>query len=141
LGRIIGDNVNFSYNAIAIEDSLNNVVMNAQVDEEDITSFADAWQSSLAGKKSVSFELSGSLDMVASGADQTIFEGIGAGVKSTVFDPSGSGPGANDPEYQCTASGLTGTLVRSYNISLSVGGAATYRASLQNSGSTSRAVA
>ena len=140
MARVHGKNVNFSYNAIALEDELNNVVQTITVPEADITSFADAWQNRVAGKPNVTTELDGKLDPAAGGGDVTLFEGIGAGVKSTVFDPTGNGPGANDPEYKCTASGLTGVLVRTHHISLPVGDAATYRTSLQHSGSTTRAV-
>ena len=142
MARVMADNANFSFNAVAIEDSLNSITMNVSVGEGDITAFADAWQNSLAsGKKNITTDIAGSLDMAASGADATIVSAIGGGPVSTVFDPTGSGPGANDPEYQCTASGLTGVLVASYNITLPVGGPGTYSATLQHSGSTTRAVA
>ena len=141
MARVHGKDANFSYNAVAIEGELNSIQINFDVPEADITSFNDAWQNFIAGKKSTKTEIAGTLNMAAGGGDVTLFEGFGAGPKSTVFDPTGSGPGANDPEYQCTASGLTGVLVESYSISLPVGGAATYRATLQHSGSTTRATA
>lgn len=143
MARVHGRNSNFSFNAVAIEDELNSIVMNVTVPEGEITSFTDAYGNFLAGKKNVTTEISGSLDMVhgASAGDQTLFEAIGGGVVSTIFDPTGSGPAANDPEYLCTASGLTGVLLASYSISLPVGEKASYSASLQHSGSTTRAVA
>lgn len=112
--------------------------------EADITAFADVYGNFLAGKKNVRTEISGSADIDALTTVQgvkTLFAGIGAGPKSTVFDPVGTGPSANAPEYQCTASGLTGVLVASLQISLPVGGAARYSATLQHSASTTRAVA
>ena len=139
MARVHGKNVNFSYNAVNIEDELNSVTTTFEVAEADITAFADAWQNFVVGKPNVVTELSGSLDMAASSGDVTLFEGFGAGPKSTVFDPTGSGPGSDDPEYKCTSSGLAGVLVSAYNISLPVGGAATYTATLQHSGSTTRA--
>lgn len=139
MARVHGKDVNLSYNAVSLEGELNNVVMNFEVPPADITSFADAWQNFVAGKPSVSTEIAGTLNMAAGGGDVTLFEGFGAGVKSTVFDPTGSGPGASDPEYQCTASGLTGVLVANYSVSLPVGGPATYTATLQHSGNTTRA--
>ena len=126
---------------MAIEDELNSITINFEVPEAEITAFADAWQNFLAGKKNTKTEIAGTLDMAAGAGDVTLFEGFGAGPKTTIFDPTGSGPGAADPEYQCSASGLTGVLIESYNISLPVGGAATYTASLQHSGSTTRATA
>ena len=142
MARTHGKASNFSFNSIAIEDELNSVTMNATVAESDVTAFADVYQNFLAGKKNVTFDISGSLDMVASQGDATIFDHITltSGPKTLVFDPDGAGPDTNSPEYTCTSSGLTGALVTSYSIALPVGGAATYNASFQCSGSTTRAV-
>ncbi len=140
MARLMGDTVNFAYNTVALETSLNSVVINFTNPEGDITSFTDGYMNNLAGgKKNTTIEISGSLDMGASGSDQTLFEGIGAGTKTTVFDPTGAGPNTNDPEYTCTASGLTGSYIAAYNIDLPVGGPGTYSATIQNSGSTLRA--
>ena len=141
MGRVHGKNANFSYNAVAMEDELDSIIQTATVPKADITAFNDAWQNVLAGKKSVATEVAGTLDPAAGAGDATLFAGIGAGPLSTIFDPTGSGPGANDPEYQCTLSGLTGALVKSYRITLPVGERAGYSATLQHSGSTTRAVA
>jgi hypothetical protein len=139
--RLMGDNVNFSWNSVALETSLNSAVINFTNAAGDITSFADPYMTELAsGKKNTTLEISGSLDMGASGSDQTLFEGVGTGVKTTVFDPVGTGPAAGAPEYTCTASGLTGSYIAAYNIDLPVGGPGTYSATIQNSGSTTRAV-
>lgn len=140
MARAHGKDVNFSYNAVALEGELNSVTITFEVPEADITSFNDAWQNFVVGKKSTVTEIAGVLNMAAGGADVTLFEGIGAGPKTTIFDPTGSGPNTNDPEYQCTASGLTGVLVENYSITLPVGGAATFTATLRHSGSTTRAV-
>lgn len=141
MARTHGKNVNFSVNGIAIEDELQNARIRFAVPPADITAFADTWGTSLAGKKSTTIEIAGFLDQALSQGDATILGLIGGGSVSSVLDLTGSGPGANAPEYQCTASGLTGTLLRRYRVSLPVGGAATYEAEFQNSGSTTRAVA
>ena len=135
-----GQDVNFAYNAVNLEASLNSVSITFEVPEADITAFADAYQNFLAGKANVKTEISGIYDGVLSAADVTLFEGFGAGPKTTNFDPTGSGPTTNDPEYVCTSSGLTGVLVESYTVDLPVGGAATYAATLQHSGATVRNV-
>ena len=142
MARTHGTNAHFSYNGVALEGFLSDITQNATVPESDITSFSDSWQNFLPGKKDITTEIQGSADFThgASGSDQTLFEGIGAGVKTTVFDPTGSGPDTNDPEYTCTASGLTGVLVSTYSVSLPVGEVATFTATLQHSGSTTRAV-
>ena len=139
MARTHGKDVNFSYNAVAIEDELNQVTVTFDVNEADATAFADVYQVPIAGKVSVKLEIEGTVDPAASQGVDTLFDGISNGVKSTVFDPTGSGPGASDPEYQCTASGLTGTLVEQLRITYAVGDAARYAATLQNSGSTTRA--
>jgi hypothetical protein len=141
VGRIHGKNANFSFNAVAIEDELSEITQTITVPESEITSFTDAWQNFLAGKKDVVTEISGSYDASAGQGDITLFSAIGGGVVTTVFDPSGSGPDTNDPEYLCTASGLTGVLVKRYHISLPAGEKAGYSATLQHSGATTRATA
>ena len=144
MARTHGKDSDFSYNALALEDELNSIVQTIDVPEAEITAFADTYANFLAGKKSVKTEIQGSADIDALVTVQgwkTLFAGIGAGPKSTVFDPVGTGPAAGAPEYQCTSSGLTGVLVAQLKLSLPVGGAASYSATLQHSGSTTRATA
>ena len=142
MARTHGKDSNFSFNSVAIEDELSSITMNATVAESEITAFSDTYQNFIAGKKGVSFDVSGSLDMAASQGDATIFDHIHttSGPKTLVYDPDGAGPDTNSPEYTCTSSGLTGALCSSYSIQLPVGGAATYSATFQCSGSTTRAV-
>jgi hypothetical protein len=142
MARTHGKDSNFSFNGVAIEDELNSISMNAIVSETDVTAFNDVYQNFLAGKKGVTFDVSGSADMdFASDGDATIFDHLTltSGPKTLVFDPDGAGPDTNSPEYTCTSSGLTGAICSSYTINLPVGGAATYSATFQCSGSTTRA--
>ena len=141
MARTHGKDSNFSFNSVSIEDELNSITMNASVAESDVTAFADVYQNFLAGKKNITFDIAGSLDMAASQGDATIFDHLHniSGPKTLVFDPDGAGPDTISPEYTCTSSGLTGALVTSYSITLPVGGAATYSATFQCSGSTTRA--
>ena len=143
MARTHGKDSNFSFNSVAIEDELNSITMTASVGESDITAFGDVYQNFLAGKKDISFDVTGAIDMdFASDGDATIFDHIAltSGPKTLVYDPDGAGPDTNSPEYTCTSSGLTGAMVSSYTISLPVGDAATYTATFQCSGSTTRAV-
>ena len=142
MARTHGKDSNFSFNGVAIEDELNSVTMNASVAESDVTAFSDVYQNFLAGKKDITFDIAGTLDMAASQGDATIFDHLTltSGPKTLVFDPDGAGPAIHSPEYTCTSSGLTGAICSSYSISLPVGGAATYSATFQCSGSTTRAV-
>ena len=143
MARTHGKDSNFSFNGVAIEDELNSVTMNATVAEAETTSFADSYGTYVAGKKNVTFDIAGSLDPSFSGSGAvTIFDHLAliSGPKTLIFDPDGSGPDTNSPEYTCSASGLTGAICSSYSISLPVGGTATYTATFQCSGSTTRAV-
>ena len=143
MARTHGKDSNLSFNGVAIEDELSSITMNATVAEAEITAFNDTYGTFLAGKKSVSFDVAGALDMTFSGqGDATIFDHVTltSGPKTLVYDPDGAGPDTNSPEYTCTSSGLTGAICSSYTISLPVGGAATYAATFQCSGSTTRAV-
>jgi len=142
MARTHGKDSNFSFNGVAIEDELNSITMNATVAEAEITAFNDTYGTFLAGKKSVSFDIAGAVDMTFSGqGDATLFDHITltSGPKTLVYDPDGAGPDTNSPEYTCTSSGLTGAICSSYSINLPVGGVATYSASFQCSGSTTRA--
>jgi hypothetical protein len=142
MARTHGKDSNFSFNGVAIEDELNSITMTAAVAETDVTAFNDTYQNFLAGKKDVSFDVAGTLDLAASQGDVTIFDHLHttSGPKTLVFDPDGAGPDTNSPEYTCTASGLTGAICGSYTINLPVGDTATYTATFQCSGSTTRAV-
>ena len=141
--RTHGKDADFSFDGVAIEDELSSGSLNFTVPEADITAFGDSYQNFLAGKKDVSFDVSGALDAdFASDGDATIFDHIAltSGPKTLIYDPDGAGPDTNSPEYTCTSSGLTGAICSSYSISLPVGGTATYSATFQCSGSTTRAV-
>ena len=143
MARTHGKDSNFSFNSVAIEDELTSITMTASVAEGDITAFGDTYQNFLAGKKDISFDVTGALDMdFASDGDATIFDHIAltSGPKTLIYDPDGAGPDSDSPEYTCTSSGLTGAMVSSYTINLPVGDAATYTATFQCSGSTTRAV-
>jgi len=137
--RIHGKLSEFSFNGTPIEDELTAIVQNVDVPAADITSFSDAWQNARAGKATSSYDLDGVLDMEVGVAESLIFAQIGNGGVSTIFDATGSGPGADAPVYKCTASGLTGALVKSISISLPVGDKASFKSNIQISGALVRA--
>ena len=143
MARAHGKDSDFSFDSVALEDELSSISLDFTVPEADITSYSDAYQNFLAGKKNITFDVSGALDPdFASDGDATIFDHITltSGPKTLVYDPDGAGPDTNSPEYTCTSSGLTGALVSSYTITLPVGDAASYTATFQCSGATTRAV-
>lgn len=140
MARQMGDNVDFSLNGVSIETSLNSVAISFTNAPGEITSFTDPYGNFLAsGKKNTTTEISGSYDAAAAGADQTIFEAIGNGPVTTLFDVDGAGPASDSPVFTCTASGLAGVLVSAYSFDFPVGGPGTYSATLQHSGATTRA--
>ncbi len=138
MARIHGKNVNYKYNTIDIEDELNSASISFTIPPADITTFADAWQNFLSGKKNTKTDIGGTLDMALGKGEATLFASFGGGPVTTLLDFTGSGAGANTPTYEQAASGLTGTLIESLNLSIPVGGPATYSATLQHSGSTTR---
>ena len=142
MARISGKNVDYSFNAVALEDELSQVTMTVDVPSADTTSFADVCQTALAGKNSVRTEIAGAYDPATSQGDATLFANVNGGaLVSTIFDLTGNGPAAGNPEYQCTASGLSGALVAAYKLNFPVGDKANYTATIQHSGLTSRAIA
>lgn len=141
MSRVHGKDAKYSFNAVDLDDELNTITQQATVPSAEITSFDDLWGNHLAGKKNITTDIAGSLDLASGEGHNAIFDALGGGPVSTVFDLTGNGPNTNDPEYQCTASGLSGVLVSSYSMSLGVGQPGTYAATMQHSGLTTRAVA
>ena len=139
MGRVYGGTVDFYLDDTQIEGWLDSATINFNMTTADITSFDDTYQNVVASaKKNTTLEIAGSYDSAASAADEVIFECIGAGVKTSKFEPGGGTVGGDNPSYECSASGLTGSLITSYSISLPVGDKASFTASIQNSGSTTR---
>ena len=138
MARVHGKNVDYKYNTVDIEDELSSISISFTVPDAEITSFADAWGNFVAGKKNTKVDMSGTLDMAAGKGEATLFASFGGGPVATVLEFTGSAAGANTPAYETASSGLTGALLESLNISLPVGGAATYSATLQHSGATTR---
>ena len=139
--RVHGKDANFSFNAINLEGEVNSITLTFDVGEADATAFLDVNQVPIAGMKTAQLEIAGTVDPSSAKSVDTLFDAIGGGPVSTVYDLTGAGPGANDPEYQCTASGLTGSLVSQFRVNYSVGDAARFSATIMNSGATLRAVA
>lgn len=136
--RLFGGNADVVFDSVALEGELESMTLNFSVTTGEVTAFADAYAVMVAGKKNTTLDVSGSLSTTAGEGDATIFGAIGAGVKNLVVEPGGGSPGGDNPSYQCTASGLAGTLVSSYSINLPVGDRATYTATFQCSKSTTR---
>jgi hypothetical protein len=142
MARKSARNLNISLNAVAIEDSVNSVTTTFTNGEAEITAFSDAWQNFLAGKTDVVTTIDGTYDTSTDGTDapETLWDAQQSGGKALVIDPTGSGPDTDLPEYQVASSGLTGALVTAITCSFPVGDTATYSATIQHSGATTRAL-
>lgn len=135
MARITGNDANFSYNSVAIEDELNSIGMTVDNNLSEVTAFADTGAEFVEGLHNGKFSLAGNADLAASQGDATIFGQIGSGEAAFVFQPTGNAAGANDPNYTGNA------LVSSYSLTCDVGGAVTYSCELQVNGALARAVA
>lgn len=138
MARLYGGNADLYLDDTQIEGWMDSVSISFDVGIGNITSFTDVFENVVAGKKNTTIDISGSHDTATSAADEVIFECIGAGVKTTKLEFSSDSVSANNPSYQCTASGLVGSFISRYSISLPVGDKASFTASIQNSGETTR---
>lgn len=135
MARKSAKDANYQFNAVAIEDSLSETTQEATVSEADITAFTDEYQNALVGKANIATSLTGSYDPATGKSILTLFAAIGSGPVTTVFQPGGDATG----QYSCTASGLTGALVRDLTMRFPVGDKASFTAVIQHSGATTRA--
>ena len=135
MARLAGNDANFSYNTVAIEDELNSITLTVDNTLTEVTAFADIGAEFVEGLMNAKFSIAGSCDFAAAQGDATIFGQIGSGEAAHVFQPTGTAAAADHPNY-------TGnSLVKSYVITCEVGGAATYTAELQVNGPVVRTVA
>ena len=125
--RIHGRDADFVLNAVAIEDELNDFSINFEVQEAEITSFADTGQNFLAGKVGTKIDISGSYDPAAAQGDATIFAALGGAAVTWDAEPNGT-------------SGYDGyAFPTSYSIKCPVNGPVSYSASLRHNGGAAAA--
>jgi len=135
MARRTGINANFSFDGSAIEDELNSITQTIDNTLTEVTAFADTGAEFVEGLHNGKYSLAGACDFAVNQGDSKVFGVIGYGERSFVFQPTGAGAGASDPNYTGNA------LVTSYSITSEVGGAVTYSAGLQMNGPVSRDVA
>lgn len=136
MARIHGENANYTFNSVAIEDELNSIDQEVAQDIGDVTAFADTAKEHVEGKYGWSHDVGGSADFAASQGDATIFGRIGAGSTAVLFDPVGGGTAgaADNPVYGGNV------IVESYRISSRVNAPATYQARFRGTGALTRDV-
>lgn len=135
MARIPGNDTNFSFDSVAIEDELNSIEMTVDNNLPEVTAFGDTAAEFVEGLYNASLTGGGAADFLASQGDATIFGQIGSGEAAFDLDPTGTAVDASHPHYTGNA------LVKSYRISCEVGGAVTYGVDLQVNGAVSRDVA
>ena len=106
---------------------MNSVSLNFEVPEADITAFADAWQNFLAGKPTLTIDVSGSWDPASGQGDATIFGELGLEGEEYDVEPDG-------------ATGYNGfAIVTSYQIVAAVNAGITYSATFRHNGGSAAA--
>ena len=88
MARAISE-ADFVFNAVALEDELNDVSLMFDVPSADITAFADVYQTALAGKPGAKMSMGGFWDPAASQGDATIFAALGGVGLTWDFEPAG----------------------------------------------------
>lgn len=125
--------INFSYNSVAIEDELNSITQNITQEVAQVRGFSTTAPERVVDGYDYNYSLGGTWDGAASQGDATLFGGLGAAAAATAFDPTGATAGTDDPNYDATA------VLASYSITGSTGAPITYSATLEGSGTLTRA--
>lgn len=129
--------INFSYNAVALEGSITSIEQRVTQELPVVTGLSDVGPQRVVGNYDFGYSLDGPDDFAAGGVDATLFGGIGdSDGGATAFDPTGETAGASDPNYDASS-----CLVENYNIKGAVGAGVTYSATLQGNSELQRNVA
>ena len=90
MARTHGKDADFSFDSVAIEDELNQIALNFEVPEAEITAFTDAYQNFVAGKPKATIDVEGSWDPASAQGDATIFGELGLEAEEWDFEPDGA---------------------------------------------------
>lgn len=127
MARSHGKDADIVFNAVNLDDEINQYTLNFDVPESEITAFADAWQNFLAGKPTLSIEAQGSWDPAASQGDATIFAALGGVGLTYDVEPDGT-------------TGYNGyAIIGRYSITTSVKEAISYSVSMRHNGTAAAA--
>ncbi len=136
MAKIPAKNINFTINAIALEDDASDIALNITQETPVVTGLDNVGPRRLVGNYDFDEDMSFFLDFAAGQSDATMFAGIGSAGVATTFDPTGGAAGANDPNYDASS-----MVLGSYSISGAVGGAVTGKAKWLGNSALTRAVA
>jgi len=135
MARTHGKSLNYTFDSVAIEGQLKEFSLEFSADESDITSFADAYQNSLAGKIDSKATFSGGYDpSVTSKAITTLHGAFGKNGVTAVVQPGGDNVG----KYTITSSGVDGGKIEELNMHFGSGIRAEFSATVQHSGLMTR---
>lgn len=136
MGKKASREINFTANAVALDDELSSITQRLAQENLDVTTFADAGPRRVVGNYDYGYDLDGFADFAAAQGDATIFALLGSAGVASAFDPTGLSAGANDPNYDSTS-----VVLESYDIKGGVGAPITYSAKLNGNAALTRAVA
>lgn len=136
MAKIRASRINFSVGGTALEASISSLSLEINQPEIDVTSLGDTGPRSLIDNYRSGYSLDGHNDFASGGIDSVLFALVGdEDGAATIFQPTGAGAGASDPNY-------TGSdVLTNYTITGRVGGAVDYSARLSGSTARTRAVA
>lgn len=128
--------INYTLNAVAIDDELSGFTQRLAQENLDVTTFADAGPRRVVGNYDYGYDIDGFADFAAAQGDATIFALLGSAGVPSAFDPTGATAGANDPNYDSTS-----VVLESYDIKGGVAQPITYSTKLNGNAVLTRAVA
>lgn len=127
-------NINYSVNAVALECQLTSIAKNVKQEVVKVDGFCSVGPEKIVGNYDHDTQLEAFWDGAAGQIDATLFGMLGSAGVATVFQPTGSGPDTNDPNY------LTNEVLESYSIKGSVGQPISCSATLQGNAALTRDV-
>ncbi len=137
MAKVASKSLNFTFNAVALEDDMSSSSLRVTQETPDVTSFADAGPRIVVGNYDYSVDLAGAADFAAGQSDATLATNVLGGASAAFgWDPTGAVAGASDPHYDSTAAS-----VNSYTLTANIGGAITYSASIKGGSALARTVA
>lgn len=122
--------------SVALEDDIDSFALDVSQETPVVTALSDAGPRRLAGNYDYGLDVSGGADFAAAQSDATLFGLIGSAGVAMGIDPTGAGPGADDPHYDATS-----VVLGSYNISGAVGGRIDFTAKILGNSALARTVA
>jgi hypothetical protein len=94
-------NAYISVNSVVLSDHGNNVTVNYEVDQIEVTAFGDGGHKFTGGLQNNSIEMTLNQDFAASNVEATIYPLVGT-TTTVIIKPNGATTGATNPSYTIT---------------------------------------